>query len=461
MMKKFLAIAATALLSATVFFGGCFVTSGTDGADGRDGKNASAYDYYELAKTIPGNENMTVDEFLREYLNYTPAELEASFGLQARINNSLLSAVAVVSRFTISSGRYGTNTISTSLGSGVIVDIDKSAGDAYVLTNCHVIYNDSASKAYSDNVYLYLYGQDADFTDEDNRIRADVIGASITYDVALLKVTGSDILKDGNCYATAAEFAADDDAYIGEDVYAIGNAAGYGISATRGIITKDREVISLNISDKYENSDSYVRDYTVIRTDTAINEGNSGGALFNSNGEIAGLINSKASDEVDGMGYAIPASVLKRLYPLMKDSYAEKGFSANDATLKRAHFTVAEDYTRAQQLNSASQIAERIEISSVYSPAYWNSEKNRAEIHEKVSVEKAVYNLEVGDLITHIKITDAQGNAVENGERDVTRMYHLQDTLLAVREGCTITLTVSRGGEVKELAVPMTLTKFD
>lgn len=455
-MKKFLFVTAAVALSATLFFGGCYVTSGLDGADGKDGKNATAYEYYELAKTIPGNENMTVDEFLREYLNYTPAELENAFGLQARINQSLLSAVSIAAQFTVG-GKFGASSV-TSMGSGVIVELDKAAGDAYVLTNCHVIYNDNANKIYSDRVNLYLYGQDEDYNAKDCQIKAEVIGASITYDVALLKVTGSDLLKSESCHARAAEFADGDDVYIGEDVYAIGNAEGYGMSATRGIVTKDREVISLNISDKYENSDSYVRDYTVVRTDAAINEGNSGGALFNGEGKIAALINSKASSDVEAMGFAIPGSVLKRLFPLMKESYEEKGFNANRPTLSRAHFIVPTDYTKAQQQNNPSAVSENVEISSVYSPAYWNAEHNRTEIREKVKMEKTVYGLETGDFIKHIKITDGD-RVIE--DRDVTRMYHLQDALLSARKGRTITLTVSRAGADVEIVTPVKFYEFD
>lgn len=443
-MKKIFAIIAATCLSAIALFCGCsFPFSGDNGRDGKDGKNATAYDYYELAKTIPGNENMTIEEFLEKYLNYTSAELEEAFGLQASINSSLRSAVSVAAQF--SGG-------GTSLGSGVIVDLNKESGDAYVLTNCHVICNDGVyGSYYPQELYLYLYGQDTDYNDENNRFNATVVGASITYDIALLKVTGSELLKRSQ--AEAASFAAEEDVYLGEEVYTIGNAEGCGMSATRGIITKDREIVPLNISDRYSNSDRYVRYYNVIRTDATINEGNSGGALFNRNGDIVAIVNSKtAEDGVEGMGYAIPASAVKRLYPLMKESY-EKNKSRN-TTFNRAHFVVEEDFTRADASNTSLQNV--IQASSTASLSTW--ENGRLVINEKISVIRDCYDLKAGDLITHIKISNG-ATVVE--DMDVTRMYNLNDTLLSARQGYTVVITVWRGQEKINVIAKMTYSQFD
>ncbi|MDE6429042.1 MAG: serine protease, partial [Malacoplasma sp.] len=85
-------------------------------------------------------------------------------------------------------------------GSGAILWMDKEAGDAYVVTNCHVIYADSSDSVYCKDIRLYLYGQDAsginyiltgnDITDDDTyRIPSTIVGASANYDLALLKVT--------------------------------------------------------------------------------------------------------------------------------------------------------------------------------------------------------------------------------------------------------------------------------
>ncbi|MDE7082195.1 MAG: S1C family serine protease [Clostridia bacterium] len=457
-MKKFFAVIAATFLFATVLFCGCSLpfTNGVDGRDGKDGTNASVYDYYEFAKTIPGNENMTKEEFLEKYLGYSSSEIEEALNLQASINRSMRSAVAIAAQF---------NGGGISLGSGVIVDLDKEKGDAYVLTNCHVVYNDAAyGSHYAGTVYLYLYGQDTDYNDETNRFNATVIGASITYDVALLKVTGSELLK--NSVAEAAEFATDDDIYLGEQVYTVGNAEGYGISVTRGIVSRDREVIPINMSELNSGSSRYLRYYTVMRTDAAINEGNSGGALFNGEGKIVALVNSKSSDsedangfmidDVDGMSYAIPASTVKRLYPLMKESYENNGFNSSNPKLSRAHFVVKEDFTKS--VIDAGNYTKNLEVTATGSAATWNSEKNVLVFNEKVSVLKDCYGLKAGDLITHIKITNGE-NVVE--DRPVDRLYHLQDTLLSAREGYSIEITVKRGGETVTVPTQITFSQFD
>ena len=83
---------------------------------------------------------------------------------------------------------------------------------------------------------------------------------------------------------------------VGDQVVAIGNALGFGQSVTSGVISAlDREV---TIDDTTA---------TLMQTDAAINPGNSGGALFNMKGEVIGINSAKyASDQVEGMGFAIP-----------------------------------------------------------------------------------------------------------------------------------------------------------
>lgn len=435
-MKKQIVALCTAILSVTALFSGCFLTSGTDGKDGKDGANASVYDYYELAKK--DNPNLTIDEFLKEYLNYTPEEIENSFSLQASMNKSLLSGVSIATQFTETVKSFGQSVSSTttSFGSGVIVEIKEKPNnsyDGYIITNCHVVYNDASDEKFAKDIYLYLYGQDDDYNDADSRFEGELIGASITYDIAVIKVTDCELLK----YAKPASFTNSDDVYVGEDVYAIGNSKGFGMSATRGVITKERESVSLNLSTKYSTNKNYYRDYTVIRTDASINEGNSGGALFNRSGEIVAIVNSKASsDGVEGMGYALPASNVKRLYKLMKDSYAKSGF---------------------QSKISGAELNATLGVKSAYSA--WNETLKRTEIFERIYVEQANGELQEGDVVTNIKITDASGQVIE--DRPVTRSYHVTDTLLSVRSGYKVTLTVSRSGETKQVVASYTLKSFD
>ena len=77
---------------------------------------------------------------------------------------------------------------------------------------------------------------------------------------------------------------------VGERVNAIGNAAGGGISVTEGILSVDSEIISVK-------DDDIVQSYRVMRVDAAINSGNSGGGLFDSSGELIGIVNAKYNSD--------------------------------------------------------------------------------------------------------------------------------------------------------------------
>ncbi len=177
-MKKIIVALISVIIASAAFMGGCVNVSGVD-IKGLDGKNASAYEFYELAKSQ--DPDLTIDEFLKKYLSYTDTQ---AFALQGAINRSLMSGVSVVACFeTVSYDLFGRPIKKSvaSFGSGVITELDKENGDAYVVTNCHVVYNDTAVNSYvSDEIYLYLYGQDDDYNDRDYAIPATVVGVSST-----------------------------------------------------------------------------------------------------------------------------------------------------------------------------------------------------------------------------------------------------------------------------------------
>ena len=472
-MKKLLTAAVCAISALTIGLCGCFVSSGlngVDGVDGKDGRNATAFDYYELAKTVPGQENMTVEEFLQKYLSYTKEELEKEFAPQRNANYSLLSAVSILTGFTCKTRVSGKVYNAVYSGAGVIVDIDKEKGDAYVVTNCHVVYNDDAidSDHYiCSDVRLYLYGQDTYgvnykvsstlvqqstlnasiydtqvYGDDDYRIDAKVVAASIANDIALLKVTGSEVLKRSS--AVAAQFEESDDVYVKEDVYAIGNPDGDGMTVTSGTVTKESQFIPLNLSEKYAASEDYFLEYRVIGTDTAINGGNSGGGLFSSKtGKILGIVNSKkAAEEIDNMGYALPGNSVKRLWKLMRDNFESSGKYAKATGVDCVVFPAS--------------------CAAKSTGAYWDSEKNVAVIEEKVAITSnktlsGGNEFKINDVVTHIKITDTSGKVVE--DRAVTRVYHLGDTLISARAGYTVEITVLRGAETKVVTYTATTSK--
>ncbi|MCM3569498.1 S1C family serine protease [Neobacillus mesonae] len=176
---------------------------------------------------------------------------------------------------------YRNDTASQSVesGSGSGVIFKKTNGTAYVITNNHVI--EGASKL---EISLYN-GQ---------KTTAEVVGADALTDLAVLKMDAK--------YVTAnAEFGDSSKLRPGDQVYAIGNPLGLDLSrtVTQGIVSATNRTISVSTSaGDWETN--------VIQTDAAINAGNSGGALINSQGQVIGINSLKiAGTGVEGLGFAI------------------------------------------------------------------------------------------------------------------------------------------------------------
>lgn len=203
-------------------------------------------------------------------------------------NKILPSIVGIEIQYSVTSsffmfGGPSTST-ATASGSGIII-----SEDGYILTNNHVVDTSSSSSSYSyyslseaTSVKVILYGTNKTYD-------AKIVGQDSTTDLAVLKIEAEGL--------TAAEFANSDDVKIGEFAMAIGNPLGLGSSITCGVISAvNREV----------SSDDGTT-YTCIQTDAAINSGNSGGALVNSEGKVIGVNTLKLSGTgVEGIGFAIP-----------------------------------------------------------------------------------------------------------------------------------------------------------
>jgi serine protease Do len=377
---------------------------------------------------------MTFDEFLKDYLNYDDETLAQATSDQAIMNRSLLSSVSIISEFkeeVVSYSPFGSSQTrvqtASYAGSGVIIDIDKETGDMYVVTNCHVVYSSSGvNDKYCDNISLYFYG--GEFIDT-CKMTAEIVGATKNYDIAVLKVTASDVVKNSN--AVAAEWSTDEETYVGQTVYAVGNPKGEKMSVTKGIVSRDTEYISIDLEGTSTTADDY--NYRVMRTDTAINGGNSGGGLFNMDGKIVGIVNAKSvSDDIDNMGYALPAATTRRVVQNILDNY--DGTETHGLT--RAYIGIT--------------------TTIMSSTARYNTEKNVTEIFETVGVSvveassKFYRDISIGDIITHIQVKDADGNIKE--DLDVNRHHNTTDAMLSVRAGYTVTLTITRNGTEMQLS---------
>lgn len=422
-LKRIIAAAAIALtLGAASAFGGC---TGAVGRDGVDGKDLNIYDIYQTTKEETGNPDLTFAEFLKEYLSYTPSQIEQQTSLAASINRSLLSSVSIQAQFNENGSPAAYS------GSGVIIDIDKANGDMTIVTNCHVVYSSKANRygqdGYSDTIYLWLYGSESDYTqtNNNNAIPATLIAASKTYDVAVLKVTGDKNVKRSQ--ARAAEWTAAEESFVGETVYAIGNANSQTMSANVGYISKDLEQISVDLGDKGLLGSTVYYNYNVLRTSAAINSGNSGGGLYNADGELVGLVNAKSKEDVAGFGYALTAASTKRVVKSMLDNYA--------ATGAEAHYL---NKIINDKLNGIY-----VEVSDMYSTGL--NADGYAEIYEQVTVLNsrgaASGKVQSGDVLKNIKIM--RGNTVIE-DLPVNREHNFHDAMLSVRAGDSVEFTVER-----------------
>ena len=162
----------------------------------------------------------------------------------------------------------------TATGSGIII-----SEDGYILTNNHVV---SSSESEATKITVKLF-------DDETEYEAKIVGTDEETDLAVIKIDKTGLTK--------AEFADSDSIKVGEFAMAVGSPLGLQSSITCGVVSAvNREV-----------TDSDGKTYTLIQTDAAINAGNSGGALVNSEGKVIGVNTLKLTGEdVEGMGFAIP-----------------------------------------------------------------------------------------------------------------------------------------------------------
>lgn len=178
-----------------------------------------------------------------------------------------------------------------SKGAGTGIIIGKTDTELLIVTNNHVV-------AGSDTLTVA-------FTDE-STVEANIKGTDAQYDVAVIAVPIENISDDTLDAISVATLGDSTSLKVGEPAIAIGNALGYGQSVTTGVISALNRSVSMTNEETGDTQESGVK---LIQTDAAINEGNSGGALVNVNGEVIGINSSKlVGDSVEGIGYAIPIS---------------------------------------------------------------------------------------------------------------------------------------------------------
>ena len=201
-------------------------------------------------------------------------------------NKILPSIVGITVKYNVSSlismfGNQVQTSSATASGSGIII-----SEDGYILTNNNIVSTSSSESYYEDtkatSVTVTLFNDETEY-------EAKIIGTDEETDLAIIKIDKTGLTK--------AEFADSDSIKVGEFALAVGSPLGMQDSVTAGIVSAvNREV-----------TDTDGKTYTLIQTDAAINAGNSGGALVNSEGKVIGVNTLKLQGTgIEGMGFAIP-----------------------------------------------------------------------------------------------------------------------------------------------------------
>jgi len=194
------------------------------------------------------------------------------------------AVVGVVNRSTVGFDFFGREFTRESTGSGLIL-----TADGYIVTNNHVVEN-------SKSLTVFLA--------DGRSVKAKVVGTDPKTDIAVIKVDAQGL--------PTGSFGDSDQVRPGQLAVAIGNPLGMDFkrTVTAGVISGLDRVLQVG--------DGYVR---LIQTDAVINPGNSGGPLVNAKGEVVGLTSAKLSaDAVEGMGFAIPSNLVKRVAEELIDS---------------------------------------------------------------------------------------------------------------------------------------------
>ena len=350
-------------------------------------KSDSSQSWIQLAST---NGSMSVADIVKKV---TPSVVgvQSTFSSPNGSNNNPLNGYGGFFGYG-SQGNNGSQGM-TGVGTGIIM-----SKDGYIVTNAHVIYDDEHGYGEASSVQIQM-------SDEETTYDARIVAYDKEADIAVLKIDADNL--------TAAEFGDSSSCEVGETVVAIGNPLGlqFQNTVTCGIISALDRKVTIN-----DNT------MTLIQTDTAINNGNSGGPLINSSGQVIGINSAKMSSTysgeatVEGIGFAIPMSEAKSIV----DDLINYGYVTGRPQLGIS----CQDVTEA--VSQAYNIPVGAYIFSVTAGG---------------AADQA--GLQPGDVITGIQdqtiSTTEELNAVKN----------------QYKAGDTITLTYVRAGETKKVDVTL------
>lgn len=296
-------------------------------------------------------------------------------------NKILPSIVGIKIEYTVNStsifGRSNSSA-ATASGSGIII-----SEDGYILTNNHVV---SSSSSESNSYYQISEATKVTVTlfNDETEYEAKIVGQDEQTDLAVIKIEKSGLTK--------AEFADSDDVKVGEFAMAVGNPINMTSTVTTGIISA--------VNRKITDSDG--KTYTCIQTDAAINSGNSGGALVNSEGKVIGINTLKLSGTgIEGIGFAIPinsttdiTSQLIQYSKVKRPFIGISGIDLDETTAKKYNLVVGvyvksvEDFSSAEKGGlKAGDVIIEADGKSIKSMDELNEIKNSHQIGDTIKLK--------------------------------------------------------------------------
>ena len=356
----------------------CSLVGGAAGAAGILAYDALREKSVAAEETVKDESTILVGQRSQKTLKLASVDTESEMTDAEIYASNVNSTVGILS--TVTTSYYGRQMEGQASGSGFIL-----TADGYIVTNYHVVEGVSDIKV---------------STYDNKSYEAELVGYDESNDIAVLKVDADDL--------TPVILGDSDQMNVGDNVVAIGNPLGeLSFSLTSGSVSALNRKVTI--------SNSVMK---LIQTDCTINSGNSGGALFNSHGEVIGITNAKYSNNgdsssasIENIGFAIPINTVRDIITsIIEDGYIEKPFIGITV------YTLTSDY---QNTDLQGAVVESVEKDS---PA------------EDAGLQK-------GDIITAV-----------NGEK-ISGTDDLISILSQGKEGEKFTLTVNRDGETIKVKV--------
>lgn len=300
------------------------------------------------------------------------------------------------------------------MGTGIIM-----TADGYIATNHHVIEE-------ATEIVVQLYGGE--------KYSAEIIGSSDIDDLAVIKINAHGL--------PTATFGDSADVRVGDRAVVIGHPAGleFGWTSTYGFVS------AINRDCKIREYDgTLIKKMTLLQTDANVNNGNSGGPMFNDRGEVIGIINMKLRGDYEGMGFAIPSNGAVPLLEALMRTGTIDGVKSEVATARPRlgimggtvvggnWYVILGDHGRILTEQEASQIEGSFYVAE---SGVW--------ITGIASDSDAYGKLQIGDLILAL------------GGTRMSSMEALREHLYNWRVGDTVEVTFLRDGKEQTVSVVLT-----